>query len=128
MLRAYMVSDGHPYEAACIVFAHTAREARKVGWATIHSWTSCNFIQVKAKWLSDSEHIFAQADREKLVLGKSHVVECPMVCSNCQQWGYVLDADGYCEGCAEAIRASIPADILAGATMANIEESMREEV
>jgi hypothetical protein len=68
-----------PEEGACLIFSHTAREAKKL----------------------DQLHIFAEADLDKLRTGIAHAIECPKTCHRCEHWGYELNHDGFCENCTE---------------------------
>lgn len=101
-LRAYMVSDGEPVEAAVLVFAHTARETKRVAWPTIHDMTSCYWIDVEVQWLRNAPaSVWAESDPDKLARGEAHIIESPRVCKGCKLWGKATNEDGYCEDCEE---------------------------
>jgi len=97
-LKAYMVCEGDPEDGACLVFAHTAIEARKVGWPTVSMWGDGNWIDCRAIWLRDAKHLFAEADPEQLSAGIPHVIEAPKRCSTCNLWGGKPNGTG-CDIC-----------------------------
>lgn len=95
-MRAYVVHDGEPCESAVLVFANTAKEARRIGYPALQSLWDCEWIHVRADWIRDDEHL--QAIREEDV---PHVVDNPPCCVGCNLWGLRMNSDGECESCAE---------------------------
>lgn len=95
-MRAYMVSDSEPCEGAVLVFATTAREAKKVGFSAL-DWCD-EWVDVRVQWLKDDGHLRHLWDGET-----EHVVESPPTCQTCQLWGTSELIDGVCEGCREYV-------------------------
>jgi hypothetical protein len=98
-LKPYMVSDDEPYEGACLVFAHTVREAKKIGWSIVSSWGCDSFIEVRATFMRNSLFLYEQAIQENLEKGIPHVIESPITCKGCEHWGMKLNEQGYCDDC-----------------------------
>lgn len=87
-------------EGAVLVFAHTAKEARKLAYPFIESWfDNIEWIDMRAQRLRGKEHLYAEADQEKLKAGIPHVIESPRSCRSCCLWGSVIGEDGLCEYC-----------------------------
>lgn len=86
-LNPYMVSEGEPENGACLVFAHTAKEARRVGWPTVSMWGGGEWIECRATRLWKSDHLFTEADQAKLTADVPHVIESPPACTTCEMWG-----------------------------------------
>lgn len=101
MLNAYMGFDrkAGEGEGACLIFAHTAKEAKKVGHAQVADWFDTPWIDMGVRKL-DKTHLFAEADAEKLAAGVPHVIECPKTCPTCKTWGGEPKGNGcdYCDG------------------------------
>jgi hypothetical protein len=87
-------------EGACLIFANTGKEAKKIGFPTIADWFGSEWIDMAVKRLN-KPHLLAEANAEKFAAGKPHVVECPEVCPVCQQWGGELLTNWRrgCENC-----------------------------
>ena len=101
MLKPYMVSEGMPEEAAILVFAHTAREAKRVGFPCIRSWNAdVEWVDIQASKLV-GDYLFKDANQAKLAADIPHCNDTPTSCKECGNWGMPLNIDGYCEGCAE---------------------------
>jgi len=96
-VRAYSVYDRHvgPREGACLVFANTAREAKKIGWRIISYWGADSFIDTGVSFLKDRTD-FLQSLKEKET---PHAIESPPVCIRCETWGGVLKEGDICEDC-----------------------------
>jgi hypothetical protein len=99
-MNAYMgYSRGcGPDEGACLIFANTAREAKKQAYPILNGWGNTDWTDVGIKKL-DKPHLFAEADKAKLAAGIAHAIECPKTCERCEHWGYELNNDGLCENC-----------------------------
>ena len=97
-LRSYMAYDRElgSEQGACLVFAATAREARRIAGPTVAEWGDGHWIDVTAKWLrSGCPHLRAQDG--------PHVVQ-PPTCRSCELWYEApLNANGLCEMCAEGL-------------------------
>jgi hypothetical protein len=81
-----------------LVFAHSARDAKRLGWRTIKEWTGSEYLVVarplpgKEGWLSEQEGV----DLE----GEPRMIESPKACQRCEMWGRTpLNAFGVCEFC-----------------------------
>jgi len=96
-LRMYMGYDAVPGGGACLVFAHTAREARKLAWPILSDWYGTDFIGARAKWLRDDEFGYL---RDSARSDQPHAIAYPPFCDSCERWGVgVLDAGGLCADC-----------------------------
>jgi predicted Zn-ribbon and HTH transcriptional regulator len=100
MMRAYMGFSRSigSQEGAVLVFAHNAKEARKLTYddgLVVDEW-----IDTAVKWIRES-HLFDCADKAKLARDEPHLIDDPPSCRACYQWGHPIDADGYCPQCGE---------------------------
>jgi len=85
-------------EAAVLVFANTAREAKKLAWDSVvcdfcdNDWTDLRVNQLKGRpWL------FKEMRKDI-----PHVVDNPRSCDSCGFWGNSeIGEDGLCEDCRE---------------------------
>lgn len=88
MLHPYMGYAGEPSEGAVLVFAHTAREARKVAYDCVVGWCDCEFIDVRCTRLRDDpEYLLTLAHPAKLESDTPHCVDDPPSCDACEMWG-----------------------------------------
>ena len=95
MLRAYSAfsSDAGAREGAVLVFASTAREARRMAWGrclNVDEW-----IDQAVRWIRGAD-IMLLAEED----GK-HVVEQPLCCESCGLWNAGLDDDDLCGECGQ---------------------------
>lgn len=95
----YSFAEGQG-EGAVLVFAHNIREAKKLAYPYMNDWFDSDFLDVIVKLLSDCDHLYTQADKEKLDDGIAHVIDNPAVCENCELWGGIPNVDGTCSICA----------------------------
>ena len=87
-------------EGAALVFAHTAKEAKKIGWGGIgNDLTGGEYIDLAVTIIKDSPWIFGEADAEKFDRSEPHVIDSPRSCSSCEMWGLEIFADGLCSNC-----------------------------
>lgn len=102
-LKPYMGYDGlaGSIEGACLIFAHSVREARRHAWKCIQDWFDADFINVRARLIKDGQHLFTEADQEKLAAGIPHIIEAPKSCNRCGMWGEVRGDNTLCDGCIE---------------------------
>jgi len=101
-LRAYMGYAGDPAEGACLIFAHTAKEAKPLAFQCCDAWFGSDYFAVRVRWLKgESEmHLFSEADPEKLAAGIAHAIDDVPVCPQCETWGFKrVEGRDYCEGC-----------------------------
>lgn len=104
-MRAYMIySRGlGSEEGAALVFANSAKEAKKVGWNGIgYDLTDGEYIDLGVRWIKGEDYLFEQANQKKLGAGIAHVIDSPKSCVMCEMWGVSpLDENGLCENCQE---------------------------
>lgn len=102
-LKPYMgySRGGGSEEGAVLIFAHTAREAKKLafeelkGWCDDQEWIDVAVKRLKGEWL------YAETDQEKLKNNIPHVIDSPTGCRRCELWGVKLNEKGICEDCLE---------------------------
>jgi hypothetical protein len=99
-LKVYMAYDGEvgSSEGACLVFAHTVMEAKQTALPILSNW-GCEFLDARVKWMKEGDHLFAEANQEKLAQGIPHAIESPKSCRHCDLWGEYIYLDGVCENC-----------------------------
>ena len=97
-----------PIEGAILIFAHTAREARKVGWNGFGFELTDEYIDFSVRRIRSSHKwLFLEADRFKLAAGIPHVIDNPRTCKMCEMWGHAeISEDGLCEDCKAEIKLS----------------------
>lgn len=102
-MKAYMGYDRHngPLEGAVLIFAHSYREAKRVGARVVQDLFDSEFIDVRVNRLWTADHLFVEADQDKLARGTAHVIDNPKTCVRCETWGYPFDEDGVCKLCRE---------------------------
>lgn len=99
-LNIYMGYFGDdPGEGACLVFAHTAREAKKISWDVVRWWGCEKFTDVRAVRIWKKDHLYKQANQELLAADKPHVIETPDTCNTCGMWGDEIGSDKLCSDC-----------------------------
>ena len=90
-MRAYMVYDraAGSGEGACLVFAKTARDARKLAKPILGGWFNTEWFDIAVKWQRDlPDHLQA------LDTGEEQAIESPPTCPNCDCWGGKFVSDG----------------------------------
>ena len=93
-LRAYMAYDCRPEDCAILVFAFSARDARRLAWPYLTGLMDTEWIDVRVKWLRGGCAHLRKSD-------EPHVIESPPTCKDCEQWhDEPLDDDGLCDDCA----------------------------
>jgi hypothetical protein len=105
-LKPYMIySRGLGKEnGAALVFAKTAKEAKKVGWSGIGSSLTDEYIDLGVRLMKEEDFLFEQADQKKLNFGIAHVIDNPKFCVMCEMWGISqLDENGLCENCRDLL-------------------------
>ncbi len=102
MLKAYMGfnKDAGSNEGACLIFANTSNEAKKIGFDTVRSWFNTGWSRMGVRRVIGDQY-FKEADQEKLTNGTPHVIDNPECCPRCDKWGAEwIDLDkGYCSNC-----------------------------
>ena len=94
-LNMYMAYDGKAGidEGACLVFAHTAREAKIIVAQVIKDWGS-EYVDIAVKRIRKATWL-----QEEQVSDSPHVVEDPLSCNGCGLWGQSMIVDGLCKDC-----------------------------
>ena len=105
-MKTYMAYSRYVGSAqgAFLVFAHTAREAKKVAWTEVKDVLvdSCVYIDLAVRMIkSDDKYLFELGDQEKLNNGIPHVVDQLPSCPICLMWDSRLGDDGLCDCCRE---------------------------
>jgi hypothetical protein len=104
-LKIYMGYDSSlgSEEAAVLIFAHSSKEARKLGWEDMKllhntAWTEMAVLALRRNTVALSQN----ADPVKLAAGEAHVVTNMSVCPNCYLFGEDgVDENGLCGYCGE---------------------------
>lgn len=93
-INPYMVFDGDPADGAALVFAATAREARRRGFNTLRGWFDSEWITTRAR---------LQREHRDYLMGLYDgraVIDAPPSCPVCEKWGAPIRDDGKgCEFC-----------------------------
>jgi hypothetical protein len=106
MLNAYMIFSriGDSENGAALVFAHTAQEARVVGWRGIGSDLTDEYTDLAANRLRNKPWLFDEALAVKFANDEAHVIDDPKFCRTCERWGQSpIGEDGLCEGCRQDV-------------------------
>jgi len=102
-MNIYMVySEGAGCEeGAALVFAHTSKEARKVGWNEVGCLFTGEYIDFASTRLRNHDWLFEEANQEKLVDDIPHAIDNPKCCKGCEMWGgdSRIGEDGLCDEC-----------------------------
>lgn len=102
MLNIYSLYSRYAGEqdGALLVFAHTVREARKVGWENGGTDLTDEYIDIAARRLRDLEYLRDEADLIKLHDDVPHLVWNIKSCKQCEMWGRGrINEDGLCQEC-----------------------------
>lgn len=99
-LKPYMAfsREEGPQEAAVLVLAHTAKEARKLAWRAGEPPNVDGWID-QAVLLIRNKTVLLLANQEKLAAGEPHIVRDPIICQSCGLWGSGLDSRQLCAHC-----------------------------
>lgn len=94
-LHPYIVHDGEPSEGAVLAIAHTAKEARRLGYPEISNFTGAEWIDVKAERLRlHRDYLLSLSLKDE-----PHCIIDPPTCSHCEMWGAPALPGGGCETC-----------------------------
>lgn len=103
-LKPYMgCYRDEPQEGAILIFAHTAKEAKKVGWSE-PSWirdSIDSFLDFRVTLIKNNPDILKDGNHEKLSNNIPHVNDSPTSCKGCGLWGKVLNEKGLCDICTD---------------------------
>jgi hypothetical protein len=103
MLKPYMGYsrwDG-PVEGAILIFAHSVREAKKIGCRDGN--ITDEYVDFAVNLIRYSPWLFKDANQEKLQSDTAHVIDSPTGCKRCELWGNEIGEDGLCEDCREEV-------------------------
>lgn len=98
-LKAYTAFNNvaGPEEGAFLVFAYTAKEAKKIAWPIARD-TICDdgyFTELGIRQIKQAPWLFFE-----MVKDEPHVIENPKSCDACFRWGHTpILEDGLCEEC-----------------------------
>ena len=100
-MRAYMTFSrlAGPQEGALLVFARTAKEARRKVFRNAQDLLHMEWTDLQVRWLRDGADSHRIPEMEEA--GEPYVIEAPKSCRDCELWyseGY--DDDGRCDDCA----------------------------
>lgn len=101
-MNAYMIYSRHagPEEGAGLVFAHSVKEAKKVGWKQIGSDFTDDYLDLAVKIIRHSSWLFFDANPKLLSSDIPHSIDNPRSCMECGQWGQSpIGEDDLCEEC-----------------------------
>lgn len=102
MLKTYMFFSrcSGSWEGAALVFAHTAQEAKKIGWQYCWGLIVDEYTDCAVRLIRNSEYLYQEANQEKLKNDEAHANDQPRTCSYCTYWGVgPIGPDGLCDGC-----------------------------
>jgi len=90
MLKPYMgfMAIG-PEEGACLVFAHTAREAKKLAYPVVCEGWGAHYTELRIRMLKSEPWLWKLNPNNVKC-----VIECPPTCRYCGFWGQEM-----MEGC-----------------------------
>lgn len=99
-MKAYIGFDRHvgPEEGAVLIFANTAREAKKISFGSI-VWGSDEWTDYAVRWLKNDPDVFLLGDQEKLAINQPHVIDDPLGCNHCGFWNAGITEDDLCCNC-----------------------------
>lgn len=105
MLKPYFVYSREygPQEGALLCFAHTAQEARSVGFQNGGTDITDDYLDFGACLLRGCDWLYTEADQEKLKNDEAHLIWNMKSCSECEQWGHSpIGKDGLCDDCRQS--------------------------
>jgi hypothetical protein len=92
-----------PGEGAVLIFAHTAREARKIAWAGF-VFLDTDYLDFAVNRLWNKDWLYEEADQDKLDADTPHVIDSPKGCESCWHWGHEpIGDDDLCNSCRHEI-------------------------
>jgi hypothetical protein len=97
-LHPYMVWEGDdPREGAALVFAETARAAKKAGWSGVSWLCREDYTEFRVRRIRDNiNYLMSLYDGYQ-------VIDNPPTCEMCERWGAPARANGDgCENCGGA--------------------------
>lgn len=92
-----------PEECACLAFAHSGQEARKVGWNNGCKYDIADeYIDLVSRPLGNRPWLLTEADPQKFSRDEAHLVFAPNTCRWCESWGHIdgpISRDGLFPRC-----------------------------
>jgi len=100
-LKPYMGFVDDPSEGAVLIFAHTAKEAKRLFWDEHRGDVAGDeFIEIRVNLLRKKDWLFLDADQDKLKAGVPHTVISPRSCECCGSWGHEpIEGSDRCATC-----------------------------
>ncbi|MDR1230871.1 MAG: hypothetical protein LBK61_05670 [Spirochaetaceae bacterium] len=98
-MKMYMgfSAEAGPCECAVLIFADSAKEAKKLLWKNNPFGIFDDYIDLRVALIKDKPFLEKERQREY-----PHIVDCPATCSHCEGWGISeIGADGLCDDCRE---------------------------
>lgn len=83
-------------EGAILIFANSAKEAKKLFWKNSIMLDIDEYIDMKVILIKDKPFL----EKEKKY-DYPHIVEFPTTCWRCDMWGEEIGEDGLCDDCRE---------------------------
>jgi hypothetical protein len=100
-MKTYMIfsNSAGPADGAGLVFAHSHKEARKIGWQYFHDLIVTEYIDTAANLIKNAPWLYESANKELLEKDIPHgILEVPG-CLQCEMWGEEIGIDGLCTDC-----------------------------
>lgn len=86
-------------EGAILILANNYKEAKQTGYESVMELFGSEYIDIGIKLLKgNNEHLFVQADQNKLLHNIPHFIDDLETCSVCGMWNAVIGEDG-CTNC-----------------------------
>lgn len=103
-LKPYMgySQSGGSSEGAILIFAHTAKEAKAIGYGCIMGYFTDEYTDVAVNLIRNGDYLLKQAEPDKLKRDIPHYIFDPVICKVCKLWGTgELNDRGICPNCIE---------------------------
>ena len=93
-----MGSDGDPAECAILIFAFTAKDAKRL---LVRHWPGDvdSYLDFQVRWLKGNTDVFKNLSLAQELRNEPIVVDSPTGCPSCDKWGIPLMEDGRCKDC-----------------------------
>ncbi len=86
MLKPYMgfSRSAGAEEGACLIFARTVKEAKRIGFPTVGGWLDTPWTDFAVQRLN-APHLLNEASPDKMASGTPHVIASPKICPVCEK-------------------------------------------